>query len=213
MSAALIAAQSQLINLNAVDLTGNLSLAATAEHSAGVWSWITLNLGHSFLLFLSVLLLFGVNIAQMHGLLNFEPESRQVAQLDQLTDVWMHLFVGIGVVWTAVGMRSALQAALGDGVGSAADSAESILRKLVDGGILLALTTTIVGGIGGYLMRLTKTLVVGTRLQELFEQQQRGDVQALLAATKRIESRMLWQPDVKLDDLDVQDGEASRASA
>ena len=75
--------------------------------------------------------------------------------------------------------------------GGVVDSADTVLRKLVDGGILLALTTTIVGGVGGYLMRLGKTVLLGSRLQALFEQQQRSDVQALVAATERIESRLL----------------------
>ena len=46
--------------------------------------------------------------------------------------------------------------------------------------------------------------------------QQRGDVQALLAATQRIESRMLWQPDDTLESFDEHDergGEAHRAPA
>lgn len=165
-----------------------------AAQSAGVWAWIALNLGHSFWLFALVLLLYVVNISQLNRLLRDDPNSRRVTQLDQLSDVWMHLFVGIGVIWTAVGMRSALQAALGESSATIVDSADAVLRKLVDGGILLALTTTIVGGIGGYLMRLVKTVLLGTRLQELFDTQQRSDVQALLEATRRIEARMLWQP-------------------
>ena len=165
--------------------------AQAVTQTASVWSWITLNLGHSFWLFSLVLLLYAVNIGQLHRLLIVDPNSRRITQLDQLSDVWMHLFVGIGVIWTAVGMRSALQAALGDSPVAIVDSADAVLRKLVDGGILLALTTTIVGGIGGYLMRLVKTVLLGTRLQELFDRQQRSDVQALLEATQRIEARVL----------------------
>lgn len=190
MGVALFAANTQSIDLKTMVLEDGVSLSAAAMHSSSVWVWIELNLGHSFWLFLAVLVLYVVNTLQLHGLLSSDPASVRVTQLDQLTDVWMHLFVGIGVVWTAVGMRSALQAALGDSPAAALDSADTVLRKLVDGGILLALTTTIVGGIGGYLMRLVKTLVLGARLQYLFEQQQRGDVQALLAATQRIESRI-----------------------
>ena len=158
-----------------------------------LWNWIALNLGHSFWFFALVLVLYLLNLQQLNQLLISDPHSRRVTELDQLTDVWMHLFVGIGVIWTAVGMRSALQAALGDGSGGASvvDSADTVLRKLVDGGILLALTTTIVGGVGGYLMRLFKTVLVGSRLQRLFEAQQREDVQALIAATERIESRLI----------------------
>jgi len=137
----------------------------------GLTEWIALNLGHSFWFFALVLALYLMNLQQLSRLLRTDPHSHRVTELDQLSDVWMHLFVGIGVIWTAVGMRSALQAALGD--------------------ILLALTTTIVGGVGGYLMRLGKTVLLGSRLHALFEQQQRADVQALVAATERIESRML----------------------
>lgn len=194
-----------LLTLAALGIGSPEPLLATGETGAtgatesgpqGLLSWIGLNLGHSVWFFALVFALYVMNLQQLNRLLKVQPQSSRVTELDQLSDVWMHLFVGIGVIWTAVGMRSALQAALGDadglllgsGVGSpAVDSADNVLRKLVDGGILLALTTTIVGGVGGYLMRLVKTVLVGTRLQELFERQERSDVQALVAATERIE--------------------------
>jgi len=182
-----------LLTLSALGI-GVPAAGTNASESQGIWEWIALNLGHSFWFFALVLALYLMNLQQLSRLLQTDPHSRRVSELDQLSDVWMHLFVGIGVIWTAVGMRSALQAALGDAgvVGSGVvDSADTVLRKLVDGGILLALTTTIVGGVGGYLMRLGKTVLLGSRLQALFEQQQRADVQALVAATERIESRML----------------------
>ena len=174
--------------------TPSIEASTAIEATRGLPEWIALNLGHSFWLFALVLALYLMNLQQLSRLLSTDPQSRRVVELDQLSDVWMHLFVGIGVIWTAVGMRSALQAALGDsGIAGAGvvDSADNVLRKLVDGGILLALTTTIVGGVGGYLMRLGKTVFLGARLQALFEQQQRSDVQALVAATQRIESRLL----------------------
>lgn len=204
MLVSLLASQQQSFSVHgwgaaAQALGSRLPMDQATAHSADVWSWIALNLGHSFWLFTAVLLLYVVHIAQLHRLLLQNPQNRRVTELDQLTDVWMHLFVGVGVIWTAVGMRSALQAALGDSSATIVDSADAVLRKLVDGGILLALTTTIVGGIGGYLMRLVKTVLLGTRLQELYEQQQRRDVQALLAATQRIESHMAWSADEQLE--------------
>ena len=36
-----------------------------------------------------------------------------MVQLDHLTDIWTTLFFGTGVIWTAIGMRSALIFALG----------------------------------------------------------------------------------------------------
>ena len=135
-----------------------------------------------------------MNISQLRRALLQAPDSRQVVELDQLSDVWIHLFVGIGVIWTAVGMRSALQTALGDPSGALSDSADNVLRKLVDGGILLALTTTIVGGIGGYLMRLFKTVAVGAQLQLLFDNAQRAELRELIVATERIESKLVAGP-------------------
>ena len=129
--------------------------------------WLTTNLGHSVWLFGLVLTLYVMNLRRLQQILADQPVLRDVVELDQLLDVWIHLFVGIGVIWTAVGMRSALQAALGEPGQALVDSAGSVLQKLVDGGILLALTTTIVGGIGGYLMRLGKTMVVGASLFRL----------------------------------------------
>ncbi len=158
---------------------------------AGIWNWLVLNLGHSFWFFALVLVLYLMNVRELRRALLQAPDSRQVVELDQLSDVWIHLFVGIGVIWTAVGMRSALQTALGDPSGALTDTADNVLRKLVDGGILLALTTTIVGGIGGYLMRLFKTVVVGAQLQLLFDNAQRADLRELIVATERIESKLV----------------------
>jgi hypothetical protein len=93
-----------------------------------------------------------------------------VARLDQLTEIWIHLFVGIGVVWTAIGMRDALGAALAVEAGPdpAPRAPDDVLRALVDGGILVALSSTIVGGLGGYAMKLLKALVAGGALQRFY---------------------------------------------
>jgi hypothetical protein len=123
------------------------------------------------------------------------PGFTEVLELDQLLDVWIHLFVGIGVIWTAVGMRSALQAALGDPGEALVDNAGSVLQKLVDGGILLALTTTIVGGVGSYLMRLGKAMAVGARLNAFYEAHNRRDMGELIEVTRRLESTLLENAD------------------
>ncbi len=152
--------------------------------------WLQLNLGHSAWLFALVLTLYAANLLRLSRLLAGGPDLKVVVKLDQLSDVWINLFVGIGVIWTAVGMRSALQAALGDPGGALSDSAGSVLHKLVDGGILLALTTTIVGGVGGYLMRLVKTMVVGARLQTFYAGVSRADLRELVGLGERIEARL-----------------------
>ena len=158
-----------------------------AQHSE-LWAWLVANLGHSFWFFALVLVLYLMNLVQLDRLLKASAAPKRLVELDQLSDVWIHLFVGIGVIWTAVGMRSALQVALADPGGALADTADSVLRKLVDGGILLALSTTIVGGIGGYLMRLLKTLWVGARLHALFEADHRSDLRELVGMAQRIEA-------------------------
>ena len=179
-----------LLTLAALTMVGTDSgaTAQLATGSGGVWQWLVLNLGHSFWFFALVLALYLMNLVQLSRQLESTPEPKRVVELDQLSDVWIHLFVGIGVIWTAVGMRGALQAALADPDGALVDTADSVLRKLVDGGILLALSTTIVGGIGGYLMRLLKTLWVGARLHAMFAEDHRSDMRELVSMAQRIEA-------------------------
>lgn len=158
----------------------------------GAGAWLTANLGGSTWLFLAVLAAYGVHLGRLHDLLEAEPSLREVAQLDQLIDVWIHLFIGIGVVWTAIGMRSALQAALGDTHAAMNDTAGDVLERLVDGGILLALSTTIVGAVGGYLMRLGKSLYLGAALQAFYEEVNHAELRALLASVQRLEARLTY---------------------
>ena len=114
-----------------------------------------------------------------------------MAQLDQLSDVLIHVFIGIGVIWTAIGMRNALVATLAmpDTLGG---NASHVLGSLVDGGILLALSTTIVGAIGGYLMRLFKTVSLGALLTGYYREQSAQPVESALSRLGNIE-RLLEQ--------------------
>jgi len=157
---------------------------------ATLGGWIEINLGGSVWLFAVVLTVYLMNLSRLHQILNREPMLKEVVELDQLSDVWIHLFVGIGVIWTAVGMRSALQSALGDPGEALVDTANSVLQKLVDGGILLALTTTIVGAMGGYLMRLGKTMMVGAQLHIFYDGLYKADLKDLVASTRRIEQQL-----------------------
>jgi hypothetical protein len=69
------------------------------------------------------------------------------------------------------------------------------LERLVDGGILVALSTTIVGGVGGYLMRLVKAMLVGAALHEYYRAQERGDLRDIVASLARIEASLaFWSP-------------------
>ena len=173
--------------LPGVVVGGLLATAALASE------WLAANLGASVWAFGVVLALWAWHLAALRRRLA-APEAvgadATLVRLDQLSDVWAHLFVGIGVVWTAIGMRAALQTTLGDPEAALADTAGNVLRSLVDGGILLALSTTIVGAVGGYLMRLVKTLVVGAELHAWYEARQGRELRALLDATQRIETSL-----------------------
>lgn len=166
-------------------------------------SWLVLNMGQSTWLFGSVLAFYATNLIKLQKLIIENAPYRYIVQLDQLSDIWIHLFIGIGVVWTAIGMRSALSTTL-DSPGALAEGAGEILARLVDGGILLALTTTIVGAIGGYLMQLMKTISLGAKLTEYYHKEERSDVSILLSQLTRIESLLGKMPATTSD----QPGEA-----
>ena len=89
----------------------------------------------------------------------------QVTYYDRLLNATIATFFGVGVIWTAVGMESALTHALeGVGEGMQADatlSAFGLMERLVNGGLLLALSTTIFGGVCGYFLRMLKIVFLG----------------------------------------------------
>ena len=94
-----------------------------------------------------------------------ETKLSELIYYDRLLNTTISTFFGVGVIWTAVGMESSLMQAL-DGVRqgqevSATLSAWRILDRLVNGGLLLALSTTVVGGVCGYLLRLLKIVLIG----------------------------------------------------
>ena len=134
--------------------------------------WTRRNLGLSVLPFTITLGLYIHSLRALATRLDDGSPQNEIGQLEHLTDVWTSLFFGIGVIWTAIGMRSALLYALGDPAVAAESGAFTILRRLVDGGILTALTTTIVGGIGGYMMRVIKSSYLGTKLSRYYEEQE-----------------------------------------
>ncbi len=149
-------------------------------------AWTYENLRLSVIPFGATLLLYIFSLLRLKRLLR-DPHSavEKIAQTDHLVDIWINLFFGIGVIWTAIGMRGALLDGLGDlNAQSAAKlGAFSILQRLVDGGILLALSTTIFGAVGGYLLRLVKSLAVGRQVQAYYNrlaEQQADTIQSTL---------------------------------
>jgi hypothetical protein len=87
-------------------------------------------------------------------------------------------------------MRSALIFALGDRDAALSQGAFAMLERMIDGGILLALSTTIFGGIGGYLMRVYKTVTVGMQLQRCYDRAARADTSEMRQSLKRIERHL-----------------------
>ena len=137
-----------------------------------LFEWSRRNLGLSVLPFGITLGLYIHSFRMLQKWLDDNRPLDEISQLEHLNDVWTSLFFGIGVIWTAIGMRSALLFALGDTEVAAEAGATAVLQRLVEGGILTALTTTIVGGVGGYVMRVTKSSLLGTRLSRYYEEQE-----------------------------------------
>ena len=158
-----------------------------------VLTWVYANLKLSIIPFTFTLLMYGVALIRlMHHLKDEGTPVEKIAQDEQQVDIWINLFFGIGVIWTAVGMRGALLEGIGDlNAQSAAQlGAFSILQRLVDGGILLALSTTIFGAVGGYLLRLVKSLTVGIRLKAYYNHLAEQQTASLQKVLQSIETRV-----------------------
>ena len=168
-----------------------IAFAGHRVPSLGSWlDWAYMNLGSSIPVFAALLLAFFFTLARLRRLLETGGSINRIVQLDQLTDIWTTLFFGTGVIWTAIGMRSALIFALGDPDASINEGAFAILERMVEGGILLALSTTIFGGIGGYLMRVYKAIGLGTRLQARYDEEARADTSSMRDSLQRIEQHL-----------------------
>jgi len=163
----------------------------TAISSPGDWlHWAYTNLGSSIPVFAVLLLAYFITLGRLRNALENSRPINQIVQLDHLTDIWTTLFFGTGVIWTAIGMRSALIFALGDRDAALQQGAFAMLERMIDGGILLALSTTIFGGVGGYVMRVYKTILLGTQLQQHYDTAARADTSEMRASLHRIEKHL-----------------------
>ena len=168
-----------------------IRLQDTAVSAPGEWlAWAYTNLGSSIPVFAMLLLAFFVTLGRLRRFLDDDKPVNQIVQLDHLTDIWTTLFFGTGVIWTAIGMRSALIYALGDRDVAMQEGAFAMLERMIDGGILLALSTTIFGGVGGYLMRVYKTVTLGSRLQHRYDIAARADTSQMRESLNRIERHL-----------------------
>lgn len=157
--------------------------------------WVYSNLGSSIPVFAALLVAFFFSLGRLRNYVETERPINEVVQLDHLTDIWTTLFFGTGVIWTAIGMRSALLFALGEPDATIQQGAFAMLQRLVDGGILLALSTTIFGGIGGYLMRVYKSMALGAELQRQYDRAARVDTARMRESLQRIEEHLTVQAD------------------
>jgi hypothetical protein len=71
---------------------------------------------------------------------------------------------------------------------------------MVDGGILLALSTTIFGGVGGYLMRVFKSISLGAALQKHYDRAARVDTSVMCESLQRIEQHLTEQDSTEMAD-------------
>jgi hypothetical protein len=174
----------------------NSGLIELAEPAAGLpdpgaWlGWAADNLGWSTVVFGVLLAAFVGTLARLERLLAEDAPINRIVQADHLADTWTTLFFGTGVIWTAIGMRSALIYALGDRDVALSSGAFAMLERMIDGGILLALSTTIVGGVGGYLMRVYKTMSIGAELTRRYDQAARADTSCMRESLERIEKHL-----------------------
>ena len=181
--------------LYVLDRLGVIGFADTAISRPGEWlHWAYTNLGLSIPVFAALLLAYFVTLGRLRRAVEQSKPVNQVVQLDHLTDIWTTLFFGTGVIWTAIGMRSALLFALGDRDAALTEGAFAMLERMIDGGILLALSTTIFGGIGGYLMRVYKTVTLGSRLQQQYDEAARADTSEMRQSLQRIEQHLRGDP-------------------
>ena len=163
----------------------------TAISSPGEWMhWAYTNLGLSIPVFAGLLLAYFVTLGRLRKALEESRPITHIVQLDHLTDIWTTLFFGTGVIWTAIGMRSALIYALSDRDEALAQGAFAMLERMIDGGILLALSTTIFGGIGGNLMRVYKSIALGNVLQQQYDKAARGVTSEMRESLHRIEAHL-----------------------
>ena len=139
----------------------------------GIPAWLTqplllihYHLRMSIIPFGGLLLAYLLLIVKMRrALTSSETNLAELSYYDRLLNTVIATFFGVGVIWTAIGMEGALVAALNGlqhgGGQEQAITALGMLEKLVNGGLLIALSTTVFGGVCGYLLRLLKIILLG----------------------------------------------------
>jgi len=131
--------------------------------------WLFDNLGFSLIAFLLLVVWYCLSLSRLATCLSNAASIDTIQHAEQRVDTIVALVFGVGVIWTAVGMRGALMFALGDGADAVDQSAAVVLDRLVSGGMLVALSSTIAGGVLGYAMRIIKQLTLGGELANSYQ--------------------------------------------
>lgn len=148
--------------------SGFLNLSVGTAWLANPGTFIFRHLQMSIVPFFALFLIYFFLIARVKSLLAAESASlASLSYYDRLLNAIISSFFGVGVIWTAVGMEGALVQAMvgitGSRVAISAVGPLDLLERLVNGGLLIALSTTIFGGVCGYLLRLLKIILLGER--------------------------------------------------
>ena len=147
----------------------------SAVDMRSVAGWLNVNLGISAPLFALLSALGWTHLSSLKKTLRTEGDAlTQIAHLEQRLDLVIALLFGVGVLYTAVGLRGALIQAIDT---PSEQSASGMLAALVNGGILSAMTSTVVGGVLGYGLRILKLLHVGHALDVYYATQERQAIE------------------------------------
>jgi hypothetical protein len=153
---------------------------------ATVFQWLMTYLGSAIFFFVPVLTGYVICFVRLkQSLSTYRSDLAQAEKIrfySGAMEILTTLFFAIGVIFTAWGLQNALVSAL-EGLGRTEASrlgAWGILKRLVDNGILIALWTTIVGGTGGYLMRVGKYFFLAKDLNRYVEWRE-GRSESILA--------------------------------
>jgi len=155
---------------------GWITISASAPWLINPAAFLYRHLRLSIVPFGCLFLLYAYLIAKIRRSLRGEgTKLSEITYYDRMLNTTISTFFGVGVIWTAVGMETALMQALnvvkqGKELAGAL-SAWGILENLVNGGLLLALSTTVFGGVCGYLLRLLKIVFLGNKLDHFVLQE------------------------------------------
>jgi len=147
-------------------VTGWLTVSMPVPWMVAPIAFVYRHLRLSIIPFSCLLLVYIFLIRRMRRYIKWDNDvyAADLLYYDRLLNITISTFFGVGVIWTAIGMETALVHALSSvGSGQKAESltAWDLLDRLVNGGLLLALSTTVFGGFCGYLLRLGKIVCIG----------------------------------------------------